>query len=197
LNTGTQGKQIALGNEGRQYDYHIMFWKNRFLVFVSGDDTLKETSAGMRTIASIVDGKLDPPGKQPAILEYLPAKDLQKPIYLRGILGLSSLYTFDSKNIFGMKEGVVGIYSSHRCYIFLYSSEKEAVDGYEHAAGVLRTSTRFKDFNDSSGSLTMIDRKNTHLCITRSGNLIVIILCDPQNNAVGISQEVLSSLRPQ
>jgi hypothetical protein len=192
LNIGTQGKQVAIGNEGRQYDYHIMFWKNRFLVFVSGNDTLKETSAGIRTIASTVNEKLGTLGKKPAILEYLPSKDLKKSTFLRGILSLSSLYTFDTKNIFGMKDGIVGNYSTHSCFIFHYSSEKEAEEGYKNAFGVLRSSNRFKGFNESSGHLTMIDLKNSHLCITRAHNLIVVILCGPKNDAVAISEEVLT-----
>jgi hypothetical protein len=195
LNIGTQGKQVAIGNEGRQYDYHIMFWKNRFLVFVSGNDTLKETSAGIRTIAAIVDEKLGQLGKKPPILEYLPLKDLIKSIYLRGFLGLSSLYTFDTKNIFGMKEGIVGNYSTHSCFIFHYSSEKEAHEGYTNALRVLRSSNRFKEFNESSRHFTMIDLKHSHLCITCTHDLIVVILCEPKNDAFTISNEVLSHIR--
>ncbi|MCX6121062.1 MAG: hypothetical protein NTX44_05540 [Ignavibacteriales bacterium] len=192
LNIGTQGKPVAIGNEGRQYDYHIMFWKNRFLVFVSGNDTLKETSVGIRTIASTVNDKLGPLGKMPAILEYLPSKDLKKSTYLRGILSLSSLYTFDTKNIFGMKEGVLGKYPTHSCFIFRYSSEKEAEEGYNNALGALRSGSRFTGCNESSGHLTMIDLKNSHLCVTHVHDLIVIILCEPKNDAVAISEDVLS-----
>jgi hypothetical protein len=197
LNIGTQGKHVAIGNEGRQYDYYIMFWKNRFLVFVSGNDTLKETSAGIRTIASRVDEKLDRLGKKPAILKYLPLKDLKKSTYVRGILSLSSLYTFDTKNIFRMKEGIVGNYSTHRCFIFLYSSEKKAEEGYEDALEALRSSNRFIGFNESSGYVTMVDLKKSHLCITRVNDLIVVILSKPQNDALAISKEVLSYIRHQ
>jgi hypothetical protein len=114
LNAGTQGKKVQIGTEGMLSDYYLMFWKNTFLVFLTGADTTGETISGILVMAACIDRRLGAPGIKPALVSYLPNGGLQSCTFVRGNLGLSSFYTFDTKNIFGMKEGVVGSYPTKK-----------------------------------------------------------------------------------
>jgi hypothetical protein len=195
LNVGTQGKKIQVGNEGMLYGYYLMFWKDRFLVFLSAADTMSETLTGIHLIAAKLDQKLGPLGQKPALVHDLPAAALRTSKYYKGMLGLSSLYTFDYQNIFGITEGVEGTYATHRVYLFSYKSENESRKNYIKALEVLKTSSRFFNVQALSGRCTMIDQRKDQLCIAPFKNRIVVIVTGEKENALTICDEVIASLQ--
>jgi hypothetical protein len=195
INMGTQGKNIPMGNEGKLYSNYLMFWKDRFLVFLSTTDTTRETSDSMVMIANTIDQKLGSAGKKPDLVQYLPTDNLILSKYFRGMLGLSSLYTFDTQNIFGMKEGVSGDYPNQRIFILAYDTEKEAEDHYLKSHDVLRKSPRFSDYRTISKRSTMTDQKNAHLCITYVKNLIAVVIAQQDSIAAGICDELIASIQ--
>jgi hypothetical protein len=191
LNTGTRGKKIQIGNEGMLFDYYMMFWKNTFLVFLTGADTTDETKSHILAMAASVDQRLGAPGIKPALTACLPNSDLQSCTYVRGNIGLSSFYTFDTKNIFAMKEGIIGSYPTHRLFIFAYASDKEAEAGYTNAHGIIKTSSRFSNLKDNPPRFTMTDQKASQLCVTHFNNLIVIVATKQGNDAIAICNDVI------
>jgi hypothetical protein len=178
LNIGNQGKIIQIGNEGILKEYYLMFWKDRFLVFLSTDDTKGETMTGIVSIATIIDRNLGTPGEKPALLNKLPKENLARCRFVRGLLGLSSLYTFDTKNIFGVKEGAIGNYPTHSLLLFQYNSDKEATEGFNNAQEILKASNRFSNFRELPGHFTLIDQKASQLCVAYINNLIVVVVAD-------------------
>jgi hypothetical protein len=194
LNSGTQGKKVQFGNEGMLSEYYLMFWKNTFLVFLTGADTTGETTSGILELAACIDKRLGAPGTKPSLVSCLPDSGLQSCTFTRGNIGLSSLYTFDTKNIFGMKEGVVGIYPTHHLFIFKYNSDSDAEEMYINVQGILKTSIRFPNFKEHTKRCTMTDQKGTQLCVTYSKNLIVVVLSKQKNDVMAICDDVMSSL---
>jgi hypothetical protein len=195
MNIGTQGKNITMGNDGKLYSNYLMFWKNRFLVFLSTTDTTRETSDSMVMIANMIDQKLGPPGKKPSLVQYLPTDSLIAVKYFSGMLGLSSLYIFDTQNIFGMKEGVSGDYPNYRIFILAYNTEKEAEDHFFKSQDALRKSSRFSDYQALFKRSTMTDQKNDHLCITYVKNWIAVVIAQQHSHAAGICDELISSIQ--
>jgi hypothetical protein len=195
MNIGTQGKNIPIGNEGKLYNNYLMFWKDRFLVFLSAADTTHETSDGMVMIANTIDRKLGSPGKKPGLVQFLPADDLITSKYFKGMLGFSSLYTFDTQNIFGMKEGVSGDYPNHRVFILAYDTEKEAEDHYVKLQDALRKNPRFFNYQTLFNRSTMTDQKNVHLCMTYVKNLIAVVMAQNNSNVAGICDRLILSLQ--
>ena len=197
LNAGTRGKKVQIGNEGMFSEYYLMFWKNRFLVFLTGADTTGETTSGILTMAASIDQHLGTPGIKPAIVSYLPNSGLQSCTFVRGTIGLSSFYTFDTKNIFGMKEGVVGSYPTHTLFIFQYNSDRETEESFKKAQEVQKNSSRYSNFKELAKRCTMTDHKGAQLCMTYSKNLIVVVLSKQKNDVVAICDDVISSLQNQ
>jgi hypothetical protein len=195
INTGTQGKKIQIGNEGMLYNYYLMFWKGRFLVFLSAADTMSLTLAGINLIAAKLDQRLGPKGQKPSLVNDLPAADLHSSKYFKGLLGLSSLYTFDHRNIFGMTEGVEGTYTTHRVYLFSYGSEDESRVNYSKALEVLKTSSRFFNVQDLNGHGTMFDHKKERLCIVSFKKRIIVVVADDNTDASTVCDEVIASLQ--
>ncbi len=183
LNRGSQGRPVPLGNEGLLYRYHIMFWKDRFLAYVSCSDTSEQTLAGVLALAAAIDGKIAESGTTPRLIDSLPSRDLERSVYFRGPIGLSSLYTFDTKNIFGVREGVLGVYPDHKVFIFRYEFENESVTAFRHVQQVLQTNERFENYRQAGGRCTMIDKKGAHLCAERFQNLIVVVLAASEEYA--------------
>jgi hypothetical protein len=195
LVAGNQGKKVHVGNEGRIYDYYLMFWKNKFLIFLTGDDTTDEIKSGILAMSLSIDQHLGASGDKPALAACLPNDGLRSCTFIRGNIGLSSFYTFDNKNIFRVKEGIIGIYPTHHLFIFQYNSDNESKERYFEVQGILRTSNRYSDFEEHGKYITMIDKKGNQLCLTYFKNLIVTALCQSNNNAMSICNDLIHSLR--
>ena len=195
ISASIQGKKIIIGNEGTISEYYLIFWKDRFLIFISSDDTTKATSTEMLSIASSIDKKIPKLGEKPTLLKYLPKQGLSVSKYFKGLLGLSSIYIFDTKNIFGVKEGVVGIYQTHNLFIFNYDSDKVAIEEFRNALGALKTSKRFFNFKEYTRLCSMTDQKDYQICVSHLNNLIVIVVAQPKNDAVAIHNDVITSIQ--
>jgi len=195
LNAGTRGKIIQIGNEGRLFDYYLMFWKNTFLIFLTGGDTTDETKYAILEMAANIDKHLGVSGEKPALASYLPNDDLLSCTFIRGSIGLSSFYTFDTKNIFRIKEGIIGIYPTHQLYIFRYDSGSEAKERYLDAQSVFKSGNRFSNYKEHGTQSTMTDKKGAHLCITYLKNIIAVVLAQSKNNAMTICTDIVNSLR--
>jgi hypothetical protein len=195
LAVGSQGINIQIGDEGLLNKYYLVFWKNRFLVFLSAGDTMSETSAGILRIATIVARNIGEPGKKPALLKYLLKEGLTITKYVRGILGLSTIYTFDTKDVFGMKAGVVGYYPDHAAFILQYNSEEEAKASYENAMGILAAGRRFSNFRMTREYWVMNDQKDSQLCTTQFKRLIVIVKAGQENDATSICDSVVGFIK--
>ncbi len=192
LAAGNRGTKVQIGNEGSLNEYYLVFWKSNFLVFLSTGDTGRESFAEILTIAGILDRNLCAMGQEPILLRYLPAEGLVTSKLVRGNIGLSSVYTFDTKNIFGVKLGVIGQYPSYTAFIFEYTSAKEAGENFDGAAKYLSAGKRFSGFEIYIENWTATDPKGARICAAVVENLIVIIIADQKTNATAISSNFTS-----
>jgi hypothetical protein len=178
--TGDSGKPIDVGNEGLLEDYYINFWKGNFQVTVIGFDSKKETLEGIIQAAKIVNAKIKETGQKPKLLQLLPKGDKfqLKPngiTYLKGNLALFNQYEFDSKDIFGLKEGVVANYQDFRFFIFQYKDATECKKWFDIAKKYLENNPSYKDFSIKEASFSFTDNKNNPFYIQLHKQYILII----------------------
>lgn len=195
--TGDSGKPIDVGSEGLLEDYYINFWKGNFLVTVIGFDSKKETQEGIVRAAKIVNAKIKETGQKPELLQLLPKDDKfqLKPngiTYLKGNLALFNQYEFDSKDIFGLKEGVVANYKDFRFFVFQYKDAIECKKWFRHAKKYLENNPSYKDFSIKEASFSFKDNKNNPFYIQIFQNYILIIQGKPHD-----MEDLLSSLEPR
>jgi hypothetical protein len=184
--TGDAGKPIDVGDEGLLEDYYINFWKGNFLVTVIGFDSKKETLAGIIQAAKIVNTKIKETGQKPKLLRLLPKGDKfqLKPngiTYLKGNLALFNQYEFDSKDIFGLREGVVANYKDFRFFIFQYKDAIECQKWFASAKKYLENNPSYKDFNIKKASFSFKDNKNNPFYIQLHKQYILIVQGKPRD----------------
>ncbi len=190
FNVDTNGKTVRIGNGGSLNEYYLLFWKNTYIVFLSSDDTTGGTLEGILTLAESIDKKIPAGGRKPVLCELLPKKDLEADKYVKGFLGLSSVYDFDTRNIFGVREGAIGIYKDYRVFIFKYDSETEAGQIYTKTREYFNKSSRYTGFTEQKDLFTMSDRKGYYLYVMPIGNTIVVIIGEQTTKVMEIFKEV-------
>jgi len=178
--TGKKGQHLPLGNEAILEDYYLNFWKGRFVITLIGFDTHSETIDGLIEIGWAIEKKILHSGRPPALPGLLPQTiyPLQKITYLRGNLVLFNHYHFDSGDIFGLKEGVIGHYSNLNVFIFKYQNSKESKRWFINAKNKLLTNGFFKDMGSNESTIVLRDKKNKIVYGKPLNNQIQIILCE-------------------
>lgn len=176
--TSEDGREIAIGNGARIEDYYINFWKGRFLVTVIGFGTDRKTINGVKKMAKNVAARIAEEGEKPRLTKALLEAGLRPNgiEYLKGNLALYNSYEFDNANIFGLSEGVIGMYGYHKIFLFTYKDETESrkwfLNGVEH----LKKNTRFHDLTGNENRCAMTDRSGNHLFIEPYRNFIIFVL---------------------
>lgn len=183
--TSERGEAFAIGNGARIEDYYLNFWKGSFLVTVIGFDTDEETTEGIKKIAEAVAVRIEEGGQMPRLTGILPVNGLRGVKYLRGNLALYNNYEFDKANIFGLSEGVIGMYGDHKIFLFLYKDEFESRKWFVNGVDSLESSPDFHDFAHDGNGYSMRDKSGDHLLIETCRNYIIVVL-GAEENAKGL-----------
>jgi hypothetical protein len=197
--TGEGGDPVAVGHEGRLESYFLNFWKGNFLVTLVGLDTDTGTLDGIQKIAGAVDAKLQSPGKPPRLASILPKDNLQVNgiTYLKGNLGLVNQYRFDDKDIFGLKEGVVGRYDGYSVFLFQYRDPNQARKWCKTAKKHLRRSGRFSGLVEGASRFEMRDGESTRLAVRQYGRWILAVLGGGEETGNRVLNDLETILREQ
>ncbi len=190
-----EGEEISIGDRGRLEDYYLNFWKGSFLVTVIGFDTDEETIDGIIAVAKAVEARIEEKGEMPHLVSLLPLSGL-KPNgikYLRGNLALYNNYEFDKTNIFGLSEGVIGMYGTCRIFLFSYKDDADSRKWFMNGAGRLETSPAFHDFTWCVTGCTMRDGGGNHLRIEPYRNFIILVL-GVENDVNRLMKEQISRI---
>jgi hypothetical protein len=183
--TGSEGIPIELGYEGWLSSYYLNFWEGNFLVTVTGLDSDRDIVKSIKKIANAVDVKLNVTSERPDITAYLPQENLQANgiTYLKGNLALFNQYLFDTEDIFGFQEGVMGRYDDYSVFLFEYGNQEESKKWYDVAKDRLQHSKRYHDFADRASLFEVWDQQNNRVSIKQFQNWILIILGNINANA--------------
>lgn len=191
------GENIAVGTDALLEDYYLNFWKGNFLVTIVAYDSDQETLNGLRTIAETVDAKIEKEGQRPPLVDVLLKENLEssRVKYLKGNLALSNNYEFDSKNIFGLKEGVIGDYGNYKIFLFKYDNENECLKWFKNAFDYLEDSSRFDGFTDYGDDFSMTDRTGNYMYARQDQNYILIFLGTREIDPKIVFEELKDKIR--
>jgi hypothetical protein len=191
--TGNSGAPIEVGHAGWLESYFLNFWKGNFLVTVIGLDTDTLTMNGIEKIATAVDTKLESGLIPPQIISFLHKENLQVNgiTYLKGNLALYNQDIFGPKDIFGLKEGVIGKYENYSIIIFQYGDIYESKKWFKTAKNHLKQSDHFYDFVDEDNKFKFKNIKQDKFLSKQYQKWIIIILGKDNielNNILGSTQ---------
>ena len=176
--TSPNGKEIELGQAAVFEDYYLNFWKNNFLVTLTGFDTDQETIEGIIAISRAIDSKIMNKGLKPILINLLPEENLIKKglKYLKGNIALFNSYEFSTGDIFGLKEGIIGDYGVCKLFIFKYENQSESKKWFENARKNLESDARSNSYNRSELSdYYFIGRNEDRFLMKLYQNYIIIL----------------------
>ena len=176
-----EGKPWETAHEGRLEGYYLNFWKDHFLVTITGFDEEDETVAGIKSIAEAIANNIPEAEdvQKPQLTNILPQKDLipGSEKYFMGSLGLFNSYPFSRQDIFDIKEGAKGSYSEgYDIYLIQYTDPHQSGEQLKGIEESLQRDPRY--FGLKSSELAVIFRDDTEklLYFTTIGKYIIIVL---------------------
>ncbi len=180
--SGHEGKAVALGCQGVLESYYLNFWADRYLITVVGMDSSDTVLKGIFKIARYINDRLTCQVLPPALIRLIPAEDLvfNGITYVKGNQGLFNQYLFDRKNIFGLREGVIGKYSDHTLMLFQYASDEEALHWYLNAKEKLKNSGIFTEFTDQKDHFEMRSDLSDKIIVKHYRKWILIVIGSEQ-----------------
>ncbi len=168
-------------HEGRLEGYYLNFWKDLYLVTITGFDEKDETVDGIKSIAKTIADKL--PAVQdiqkPRLISLLPQKDLipGSEKYFKGSLGLFNSYPFSLEDIFSIKEGACGAYKEgYDIYIIQYLNPQESSEQLKEIEKSLRFDQNYFGLVSSETAFFIFNDKEKLLYFSSVGRYIVIVL---------------------
>jgi len=194
---GAGGKAPAIGQEALLEDYYLNFWKGNLLVTVIGPDLEDKTVQGVIAFAKAVDARIAKTGKRPELADLLLREPLafSRPKYVRGSLGVMNSYIFDTENIFGVREGLIGAVGNCQAFVFCYDDKVQSADAFAHAATRLQVNPRFKDFTLQGNRCSMLGREKEILVIHQTGRYIAIVIGQTRDKVTSTSEQLLEKLK--
>ncbi len=176
--TGNSGKPVEAGHEALLEDYYLNCRKGNFMVTVVGFDSEKVTIDALILAAKTVSAKISSTDKKPSLIELLPVIDDKKPndiLYLKGNLALVNNYEFDSGNIFGLKEGIIGDYGDFKLFIFQYADSAESKKYFDVSKAALQKKTPAGKISCTGDMVFLTDPKGLPSYLSKSGRYILIL----------------------
>jgi len=192
-----EGQEISLGTKASVREDYLDFWKDRYLVTVSGYDSDEETEQGLRAIAEAVDLKIEQEAPEPELVGLLLNDSLNasRVEYLKGNLALLNHYDFEAENIFGLKEGVIGRYADFTLLIFRYNDDRECVKWFQNGRDQLEANEKFEDFTEYGDDFRMRDLEGNIVLVRTYKNCILIFVGTDQTDPRVVLREVEKGMK--
>ena len=165
--TGLRGEAVDVGNEGFLEGYYLNFWKGNCLVTVIGFDTDDATKQGVMHIGRAVAERIEDAGEKPRLTGLLDTEGLDPRSikYLRGNLGLYNEYEFDTANVFGLTEGIIGVYGDIRVLLIAYDTDSMRAGWFEKGTERLSRNDRFSRFRRTDDTVHFEDKRGLNVML--------------------------------
>lgn len=188
-----QGKSVPIGSGAELEDYYLNFWKGRFLATLTGFDETAGTIEGLLAVAGTVDKKMDETAGPPGLVAALPGEGLRPGSvkYLKGPLGLSNVYAFQTARGLAFTDAVKGDYNNGSTLILMaYESAEARASAWSELRGFLEGTDRFVGSGSRPGAPPLFrDGKNRYLAFGARGPLLLLgISPDPSASLAIVRQ---------
>ena len=175
MTTTSNSRQVYLGVAGRQGEGFTQFIKSNYMVYMYYDqiqDTL------LQYVGGCISGHIELSYGPPALMDIVEVGEgeAEKLFYFKGNLGLSSVYNFHYKDVFGYTSGAAAIYPDLKVFLFNYEYETSCIDNYNAAKEFFINSSKYHEQLTLRGSFHMKDRKEQQIdCYFENTFLVIFI----------------------
>lgn len=176
-----KGQELTVGHGCKLQDYYLNFWKGQYLVTITGFDAEKETIDGLKSIANVVDKKIQTQAnaEMPVIHSRLPQEDLdaQSVKYFKGNLGLVNSYPFANTDIFKIQEGIKGTYSNgYDIYILEYKDAEASQMAFDSVKKDFKDTVKYQNVTIGQDRIELEDDSGIQIVVQPYRSFILIVL---------------------
>jgi hypothetical protein len=184
--TTGRGEVLDLGGGGELESYYLNFWKGPYLVTVTGFDEDVRTRKGLVAIAEAVEAKIKVSGEKPPLAKAFLAMGFEpgKIRYIKGFLGLASVYSFETARGLDFQDGARAETGDGNLLVALsYGSAAAAERAFAELRDYVDASTRFKGSRTVAPDLAVaIDGKDRPVVLgTRDRTILLAVGTEPEN----------------
>lgn len=159
-------------------DYYQMFQRDRYFVVISWSNPSEKMAHLGNRIALEIAGHISDPGELPEDIRVLLEQGYahQQIKFVRGTIGLSSVYFFSHKDIFAVEEAIVTENETETKIIFCYKDPQKATTLFPGIRAEFEDSTRVTGFIDEAESIRFTDRKGRQVKISKEEDHLKILI---------------------
>lgn len=184
-----EGAGAPFGADAELESYYLNFWRDRYLVTITGFDEDPGTAAGLAVVGRAVAARIVGDAVRPDLLSRLPAPGLRSAgsKYFVGRLGLDNIRPFLSSRAFpGGREGVRGSYEDGtELFVFRHASAEAARLALGEMETGFAADDRYSDVTAVGGRLTARDDKGRALAAVVRDALILLSTGESPDAAAG------------
>jgi hypothetical protein len=176
--SGADGEALDIGQGAMLEEYYLNFWKGKLLVTIIGSDSEPVTVEQLKKLARYVDSRYPDTGELPALggLFSVEPVALSRLTFVRGSIAVMNRYIFDTRDVFQVEEGIVGIFEDNQVFVFSYEDERKSSEIYAGATTRFSTGERFSDVVTQGDLCSMGDRDGNFIVIRKTGRHIVTVI---------------------
>jgi hypothetical protein len=190
----SRARALDLGDQARMGDGFLQYIKGPYMLYsyynqLGEDDVL--------LAASCIADNIQTSSQAPKLMQLIQAdgREADKLLYFHGNLGLSSVYNFHYKDVFGYTEGAAAIYSDLKVILLTYPDQGGCIDHYKDAKEFFISSTKYHDQLTLRGSFHMKDRKEQQIDCYIENNYLIIFISDGTEDLNNIREDIADAMR--
>jgi len=186
-------RQIHLGDAGRQGEGFAQFIKGNYMVYMYYDQ-IEDTE--LHYVGGCISRHIELSYGPPALMDIVEVGEGEagKVIYFRGNLGLSSIYNFHYKDVFGYKEGAAAIYPDMKIFLLEFENESDCIDKYIETRDFFMNSSKYHDQLTLRGSFHIKDRKEQQIDCFFENIFLVIFVYSGEREVNEMREEIVDKM---
>ncbi|MGD9995267.1 MAG: DUF6599 family protein [Salinivirgaceae bacterium] len=165
LSKSAQGETANLGDFSVKTSNSLLFTSGSYLVLMRSAAASASVREGFCLLAESILNKNSAKGDMPALIDHLKL-NADEVRYVRGPIGLSSVYYFDATDLFQIEEALVYPRGDTTLLYFAYTDALKADKVFEQLKSLLPTKTKFTLLESRASAFSLKDKKERILHFT-------------------------------
>lgn len=186
----SNAKPFMTGVADRKGEGFAQFIKDKYMVYIYFDEL---QSTELQYVAGCIHREIENSYPFPRLMKAVQAgkKDAERATYFKGNLGLSSIYNFHYKDVFGYKDGAAAIYPDLKVFLLNYEDEASCIDKYNEAKEFFTNSSKYHDQISLRGSFHMKDRKEQQIDCYFEHTFLILFISSGENDLNEIREAIV------
>ncbi len=184
---------LSIGDTARKGEGFLQFIKGSYMVYLYYDH-VEETK--LVYTADCIAANIKASSGMPEFMQVVDTRE-EKPeniIYFRGNLGLSGIYNFHYKDVFGYSRGAAAIYPDLKVVLLDYDDFESCIDHYNAARDFFMKNTKYHVQRSDRGLFHMADKKAQQISCYFENTFLLIFIYSGEKEVGGIRMEIVDKM---